>query len=120
MGGITTSTHTPHFLAFLALGGLASSLSSHLYTNIFRLPRLMRSLLSPARLSSPQALAAQQGILPSLGASGAIYSALVVTACAMPDSQVGIILIPFVSFPIWLGVGGMVAVDIMGLIRGWK
>jgi rhomboid-like protein len=38
----------------------------------------------------------------------------------MPDSQVGIILIPFVSFPIWLGVGGMVAVDIMGLIRGWR
>lgn len=115
-----SSTHAPHFLAFLLMGGLFSSLSSHLWTNLVRLPKLLRTLSSPARLSSAQALASHQAILPSLGASGAIYSALTVTACAFPDSNVGIILIPFVSFPIWLGVGGMVTLDLIGLIRGWQ
>lgn len=85
-----------------------------------RLPRLLRTLASPARLSSAQALASHAAILPSLGASGAIYAALTVTACAFPDSNVGIILIPFISFPIWAGVGGMVALDLVGLIRGWQ
>lgn len=115
-----TSTHTPHFLAFLLAGGLFSSLASHLWTNLVRLPRLLRTLASPARLSSAQALASHQAILPSLGASGAIYAALTVTACAFPDSNVGIILVPFISFPIWAGVGGMIALDLVGLIRGWQ
>ena len=117
---ISSSTHTPHFLAFLLAAGLTSSLASHLYTNIFRLPRLIRSIQNPARLSSPHALASQQAILPSLGASGAIYAALTLTACAYPETSVGIIFVPFISFPIGLGVCGMVAVDVIGLLRGWR
>ncbi|RSH91515.1 hypothetical protein EHS25_009814 [Saitozyma podzolica] len=117
---LSSSTHTPHFIAFLLLAGLTSSLGSHLFTNLVRLPRLIRTLSSPARLSSPQALAAHEAILPSLGASGAIYAALTLTACAFPDSNVGIIFVPFISFPIGLGVAGMVAVDLVGLIRGWR
>lgn len=117
---LPSSTHTPHFLAFLLAAGLTSSLSSHLWTNLVRLPRLLRALSSPARLSSAQALATHQAILPSLGASGAIYGALTVTACAYPDASVGILFVPFISFPIGLGVGGMVLVDLVGLIRGWR
>ncbi|KAL7424497.1 hypothetical protein Q5752_000181 [Cryptotrichosporon argae] len=113
-------THTPHFVSFLLLAGLFSSLSSHLFTNLVRLPRLLRTLSSPARLSSAQALAAHQAILPSLGASGAIYAALSMTALAFPDSHVSIIFLPFISMPIGLGVAGMVAVDLVGLIRGWR
>ncbi|WVR09662.1 hypothetical protein IAU60_006737 [Kwoniella sp. DSM 27419] len=118
--GMSTSTHTPHFLAFLLTAGLFSSLGSHLWTNIVRLPALRRALAHPARISSPQALMAHQGILPSLGASGAIYAALTLTACAYPDSNVGIIFVPFISMPIGLGVAGMVTLDLIGLIRGWR
>ncbi|WOO78596.1 Presenilins-associated rhomboid-like protein, mitochondrial [Vanrija pseudolonga] len=117
---LATSTHTPHFLAFLLAAGLFSSLGSHLFTNLVRLPRLLRALQSPARLSSAQALAAHQAILPSLGASGAVYGALTMTALAFPDSRVSIIFLPWFSLPIGLGVFGMVAVDIVGLIRGWR
>ena len=117
---IPSSTYTPHFLAFLLCAGLTSSLASHVWTNIVRLPRLIKSLTSPARLSSTQALAAHQAIMPSLGASGAIYAALTMTACAYPDSQVGIIFVPFIRMPIGLGVTAIVTVDIIGLIRGWR
>lgn len=91
-----------------------------MWTNLVRLPKLIRTLSSPARISSAQALAAHQAILPSLGASGAIYAALTVTACAFPDSHVGIIFVPFISFPIGLGVAGMVGIDLLGLVRGWR
>lgn len=115
-----SSTHTPHFLAFLLVAGLTSSLASHLYTNLIRIPRLIRSLSNPARLSSVQALAAHQGILPSLGASGAIYAALTLSACEYPERNLGIIIFPFISFPIGLGVASMVTLDIIGLVRGWR
>ncbi|WRT69961.1 uncharacterized protein IL334_006952 [Kwoniella shivajii] len=117
---LVTSTHTPHFFAFLLTAGLFSSLGSHLWTNIFRYPILRKALSHPARISSPQALMSHQGILPSLGASGAIYAALTMTACAFPDSNVGIIFIPFVSLPIGMGVAGMITLDLIGLIRGWR
>lgn len=117
---LPSSTQTPHFLAFLLVAGLTSSLASHLWTNLVRLPRLLKSLSSPARLSSAQALAAHEAIIPSLGASGAIYAALTLTACAYPDSQVGIIFVPFIRLPIGLGVSAIVAIDVIGLIRGWR
>jgi hypothetical protein len=28
--------------------------------------------------------------------------------------------VPFISFPIGLGVAGMVGIDLLGLIRGWR
>ncbi|ORX40474.1 hypothetical protein BD324DRAFT_647404 [Kockovaella imperatae] len=117
---LLSSTYTPHFLAFLLAAGLTSSLASHLWTNLFRLPRLLRALANPARISSPQALAAHEAILPSLGASGAIYAAVTLTACAYPNSGVSLIFFPFFAIPIGMGVGGMVMLDVIGLIRGWK
>jgi rhomboid-like protein len=59
-------------------------------------------------------------IAPSLGASGAIYAAVTASALAFPDANVSLIFLPFVSLPIGAGVGGMVALDIIGIIRGWR
>lgn len=117
---LPTCDEVPQFLAFFVVAGLAASLGSHLFTNVVRLPRLLRALLSPARLSPANALAAHNAILPSLGASGAIYAMLSMVALAFPNSNISIIFIPFVQIPIGVGVAGMIAVDVLGIIRGWK
>lgn len=117
---LNTSTHTPHFLAFFLAAGLFSSLSSHLNTVLFRLPRLIRDLTHSARVSTATALAANSAVLPSLGASGAIYATLSMTALAFPEASVSLIFLPFVPVKIGYGVLGMVAVDAVGLIRGWR
>ena len=59
-------------------------------------------------------------ILPSLGASGAIYALVTMTALAYPDAQVFLLFPPGLPLPITWGVGGMVALDVVGVLRGWK
>ena len=115
-----TSTTTPHFLAFFLAAGLVSSLTSHLNTVLVRLPRLLRDLSNTARVSTASALAAHSAVLPSLGASGAIYATLTLTSLAFPEASVSLIFLPFVPIQIGYGVAGMVAVDVLGLIRGWR
>lgn len=117
---VQTGTDTPQFYAFLLAAGLFASLGSHLFSNLVRLPRLAKVLQSPARLSSAQALATAQAIAPSLGASGAIYAAVTMTALAFPNTDVSIIFLPFIRIPIGLGVAGMVALDVVGILKGWK
>lgn len=117
---LPSSTTAYHFLAFFLTAGLFSSLSSHLSTVLVRLPRLLRDLASPARVSSISALAANQAVLPSLGASGAIYATLTLTALAFPDASISLIFVPWVPIPIGAGMAGMIAVDLLGMIRGWK
>ena len=58
-------------------------------------------------------------ILPSLGASGGIYALVTMTALAYPDAQV-YLLFPPIPLPISVGVGAMVTLDILGVIRGWR
>jgi rhomboid-like protein len=117
---LPSSTTAYHFLAFFLTAGLFSSLSSHLSTVLVRLPRLLRDLKSPSRVSSISALAANQAVLPSLGASGAIYATLTLTALAFPDASISLIFVPWVPIPIGAGMAGMIAVDLLGMIRGWK
>lgn len=117
---IASATTSYHFLAFFLTAGLFSSLSSHLSTVLVRLPRLLRDLTSPARVSSVSSLAANSAVLPSLGASGAIYATLTMTALAFPEASVSLIFVPFFPIPIGWGMAGMVAVDALGVIRGWK
>lgn len=117
---LLTSTHVPHYLAFFAVAGLVSSLGAHLVNNLVRLPRLLRALRSPARLSPTNALAAHHAIRPSLGASGAIYACLTMTALAYPDASVSLIFLPMFAFPIPAAVAGMVMVDVVGIWRGWR
>lgn len=59
-------------------------------------------------------------ILPSLGASGAVYAALVTTALAYPDTHISLILPPTPPIGIQYGVGGLVLMDVVGALRGWK
>ena len=59
-------------------------------------------------------------ILPSLGASGAIYAAVTMTALAFPDSQVALFIPPSYPINIQYGVGGLIALDLIGIMRGWR
>ena len=59
-------------------------------------------------------------ILPSLGASGAIYAAVTMTALAFPDAHVSPLLLPSVEIPAQWGVGTLVLMDIIGVLRGWR
>ncbi|KAG8748413.1 hypothetical protein FRC10_005960 [Ceratobasidium sp. 414] len=90
--GMPESTSTYHFLAFFL----------------------------SAKVDITPAAAASMTIAPSLGASGAIYAAVTASALAFPDANVSLIFLPFVSLPIGAGVGGMVCLDIIGIIRGWR
>jgi rhomboid-like protein len=59
-------------------------------------------------------------ILPSLGASGAIYAAVTMTALAFPDSEVALFIPPSYPINIQYGVGALMALDTIGIIRGWR
>lgn len=56
----------------------------------------------------------------SLGASGAVYSCLMMTALAYPTSEISLIFPPTGSFNIQTGVMGLVALDVLGIVRGWR
>ncbi|KAM0748346.1 rhomboid-domain-containing protein [Meredithblackwellia eburnea MCA 4105] len=101
------STSRYEFVAFFVAAGLISSLASHLYTVLYTFPRVMTGRIT-------------RGILPSLGASGAIYAAFAVAAMAFPQASVTLIFLPFIPIPIGAGFAGMVALDLTGLIRGWQ
>ena len=59
-------------------------------------------------------------ILPSLGASGAIYAAVTLTAFAFPETEISLIFPPTNPIPIQWGVGGLVLLDVLGALRGWR
>ncbi|KAG2071539.1 hypothetical protein BDR04DRAFT_1098000 [Suillus decipiens] len=121
-----------HFLAFFISAGLFSGLVSHVAACKVLFPRLVNQYTASAVIkNSPAAAAisstvvktattAPREILPSLGASGAIYAAVTVSALAFPDAQIGLIFPPFVSIPIQAGVGGLVMIDMIGIVRGWR
>ena len=133
----------PYLIVILYVAGLFSSLVSHLVTTRFIYPRLLSKLVQPEKTWSPGvidkissslsyaakssarsattgAAAAAPTILPSLGASGAIYSTVVMSTLAFPDAEVSLVFPPTPSFPIQYGVGGMVLLDCIGVLRGWR
>ncbi|KAF9461537.1 hypothetical protein BDZ94DRAFT_1196100 [Collybia nuda] len=131
------STAAWHFLGFFISAGLFSGLVSHVVSAKFRYPRLIAQLASPARTpkatdtwasavaaSAASAKAATKkavpDILPSLGASGAVYGAVTLTALAFPESQVALFIPPSYPISIQWGVGGLVLMDIVGILRGWR
>jgi membrane associated rhomboid family serine protease len=107
---------TYHFLAFFIAAGIFSSLGSTLHAQYLQ-KGVLRSLqpkLDAYRLSN----------MPGLGASGAVYSVLVVSTFADPDVRIGIIglsnLFPFLNVEKKYGVTALVALDIFGLLAGWR
>lgn len=113
-----------------------SGLVSHVVNAKFRFPRLVAELATSASgakktetwanaVLATSATATQKtrkipDILPSLGASGAIYAAVTMTALAFPESQVSLFIPPTYPINIQYGVGGLMMLDIIGIIRGWR
>ncbi|GLB43363.1 putative rhomboid family protein [Lyophyllum shimeji] len=131
------STAAWHFLAFFVSAGMFSGLVSHIVSAKFIYPRVVSQLASSANAgkrvdtwaaavaesSKPATAAAKtatRDILPSLGASGAVYAAVTTTALAFPESQVALFIPPSYPINIQYGVGGLVLLDIIGALRGWR
>ena len=111
------------------LAGLFSGMASHVMTSRFIYPRMIRRMTAEAKVTvkppttgGPAAGTAgtTQTILPSLGASGAIYSAVALTAMAFPHTEIALMIPPSFPIPIQWGVGALVVVDIVGALRGWR
>lgn len=141
-GGLFFTIYMPSLKVISNAAGLFSSLVSHLVTTRILYPRLVSKLVQPDKTGSPgmmhkissslssaakssarpttDAAAAAPTILPSLGASGAIYSTVILSAFAFPDAQVALVFPPTPSFPIQYGLGGMVLLDCIGILRGWR
>lgn len=81
-------------------------------------PAASVAALEPAAAAA--AATSKETILPSLGASGAIYAAVTLTAMAFPHTEIALMIPPSFPIPIQWGVGGLVAIDIIGALRGWR
>ncbi|KAJ9475256.1 putative Rhomboid protein 1, mitochondrial (putative) [Pseudozyma hubeiensis] len=103
---------TPHFLAFFSTAGVFAATVSHIVTAI-RFKRI-------SAIHGLQHAKETLGRHASLGASGAVYSALVMSAFAFPDAKLGVILLPWVTVDIGVGVVGLVLMDAVGVWRGWR
>ncbi|KAJ7155427.1 hypothetical protein C8R43DRAFT_884689 [Mycena crocata] len=108
------STTAYHFFAFFVAAGLFSSLASHMLR-----VKLYDAAIASIKSGKLATNGASDIVRGSLGASGAIYAAVTLTAMAFPNLHVSPIFVP-VSVPIQYGVGGMVMLDIIGLLRGWR
>ncbi|EAU90212.2 hypothetical protein CC1G_05750 [Coprinopsis cinerea okayama7 len=135
------STGAFHFLAFFISAGLFSGLVSHVASVKFLYPRMVAQLTATGRATSkPDTWAAAVAattktassaaantaakevprILPSLGASGAVWATLTMTALAFPDSQVALFIPPSYPINIQTAVSGLVLFDMIGILRGWR
>lgn len=130
------SAHPSHLLYFTA--GMFSGLVSHIVNAKYRYPRLLAQAASStvaktkpetwagavaaASASTARSTVSQKSpeILPSLGASGAIYATVAMTALAFPESQVALFIPPTYPINIQYGVGGLMLLDTIGIIRGWR
>ncbi len=48
------------------------------------------------------------------------YGTVAMTVMAMPETHVTLIFFPWFPIPSQVGFAGAVALDILGIIRGWK
>ncbi|KZP01648.1 hypothetical protein CALVIDRAFT_532421 [Calocera viscosa TUFC12733] len=114
------STYLYHSFSFYLLGGIFASLVSHVVATRFSFPRMVAALTTGNAATSAALAANASSILPSLGASGAIYATVTLSALALPDASVSFVFFPWVQVPISAGVGGLVLLDIVGVLRGWR
>uniref|UniRef100_A0A914CUG9 Peptidase S54 rhomboid domain-containing protein n=1 Tax=Acrobeloides nanus TaxID=290746 RepID=A0A914CUG9_9BILA len=84
------------FLAMYLSAGVFSSLTSLIHKGIFRMPSR------------------------ALGASGAILAVLTYVCMKNPDARLQIIFLPFFDFSAQQGVIGIVLLDAIGLLLGWR
>ena len=108
---LTSPNFTYHVLAFFLTAGVFSMFGFHVSAAI----RLVR-----AQKRIPDVSKARSVVRPSLGASGAVYGTLVLTALAMPDVSIQLFFLPFLAAPIRWGAAGLMTMDTVGILRGWK
>lgn len=127
--GLQEADVTWHLLAFYMSAGLFSGMTSHVMASKFVYPRMVARLSSRAKPADAAAVAktaeavtetTEKTILPSLGASGAIYATVSLTALAFPHTEIALMIPPSFPIPIQWGVGGLVMLDVIGAIRGWR
>ncbi|TFK39431.1 hypothetical protein BDQ12DRAFT_649893 [Crucibulum laeve] len=130
------STSNYQFSAFFISAGLFSGLVSHIVSAKFMYPRLISKLAAhtPKRTDTWAAAVAASStqaaketatkevgrILPSLGASGAIYAAVTMSALAFPTSEIALFIPPSYPINIQTGVSALVLLDVIGVLRGWR
>ncbi|KAJ1733562.1 hypothetical protein LPJ61_001505 [Coemansia biformis] len=86
-----------HFTAFYLAAGVVSGLASHHF--------------APLRAAL---------ILPTLGASGAVYGVVGAMMMLSPNSQMAIVFLPFLPFTISQGFPALMAYDLVGAVLGWR
>lgn len=124
----------------LVLAGLFSSLVSHVAYARWVYPRLIArlkatthsasALRSGASATSAGAAAASEAAVTttkaasegmhSLGSSGAVYAMFAITALGFPDAEITLIIPPWFPINIQTGFAALLAVDMLGVLRGWK
>ena len=103
------STTLYHFIAYYLSAGTFASLISHIFSARFIWPRLVgKSLSKTTRV-----------ILPALGASGAVYACLGLTAMAFPTGEVSLLFLPF-TMHVSTAFMGLVAFDAIGAVTAWR
>lgn len=120
--------------------GLFAGLVSHVAYARWNYPRMIARLKaaapSPAVLhsgssASAGASAASEAALVSakkattdgqysLGSSGAIYAMFAITALGFPDAEITLIIPPWFPINIQTGFTAIIALDVLGVLRGWK
>ncbi|KAJ2084225.1 hypothetical protein H4R24_000167 [Coemansia sp. RSA 988] len=96
-GSVAQTMGAEQFSAFYLSAGVASSLASQLFSPI------QRAI-----------------ILPSLGASGAVYGVVGATMMMFPHTKIAIIFLPFIGFTITQAFPALMAYDLAGAVFGWS
>ncbi|KAL0077195.1 hypothetical protein F4703DRAFT_1743042 [Phycomyces blakesleeanus] len=87
------------FLALYLTMGVGANVASHIFSLAFRNSR---------------------PLMPSLGASGAIYGLLAGTAFLYPHSSVSLIFLPFVPIKLGYALPALMSFDLAGILFKWR
>ena len=120
--------------------GLFSGLVSHIGHTRWQYPRLIARLRNAPSTASNASLstslkssalakadpavaaagkAATEGT-SSLGSSGAVYAFFAITALGFPDAEITLVIPPYFPINIQTGFFTLVAIDALGVLRGWR
>ncbi|CAG8475083.1 6501_t:CDS:2 [Ambispora gerdemannii] len=99
LGGVVHNLlQREQFLAFYLTSGIFSSLISHIFSLTY-IPRAK--------------------IIPSIGASGAIFACLSGCAVLYPDASVYVLFFPFFPIKLSYALPMIMGLDLLGILKGW-